>query len=325
MDFKKAFLRGSSWYGNTKDLTLGTFDLGFFVPSWEERCTSITTVTDAVFGQAQMIKFDKSTESYEHSLDEFLHRRSRNVLLQISGSVSDLRPLGERILSSIRQTRTLKGQALSVFVDISCCPRYFLLYVLGACFRTGLCKSVSLFYGEGEYGENGGEFVFTEGDWELVTVPFFEGEVDPGRRMYYLVSVGFEGRKAFRMMSKLEPDRISVLLPYPGFNERYSQQVVDENAALIQEFSVPETQVIRVPAGDALGAWEATSALQTNPDENLSVICLGPKPHSLGIGLAAITNPRVQVLYCKPSMFHKRTVRPTGFAWFYQITDLSAI
>lgn len=213
-------------------------------------------------------------------------------------------------------------------MDITCCPKYYFMALLGALLRDGLVYCIDLAYSEGEYASTEGTaLTFTSGKWDPLVVPGFEGTYSPGNRRFFLLSVGFEGQRVLRLVSRYEPDRISLLMPDPGFNDTYTEEARSANETLVLEYRVPDCQIVKAYAGDAIEAWakiDTTNGIHRPATEDAMYFCLGPKPHALALTLAALTLNWPSLVYCRPTSYVRRDVRSTGSFWVYRVSDISA-
>jgi hypothetical protein len=228
----------------------------------------------------------------------------------------------------IRAAAFEAGRPLRMLVDLSACPRYYAVGLLGAYITQGLVGSLTVFYAEGLYPEpgNGEELVFTGSRWKSVEAPYFPGFWDPRKKTFYLVSVGFEGDKTLRTISRADPDRVSILFPEPGICPEYVEKTQHANADLVRMYRIPENQIVRAHAADAIAAWQALSrAAIERPDENAYFVCCGTKPHSIALGLRAKVLKTPAVLYNLPDEHRVVDIKPSGKFWKYEITDLTTL
>jgi hypothetical protein len=323
--YRDDYLVGTSQKSHAPDddLALGSFDLGIFVSSYEERCTAVARQKSLHLQEARIVRFQDTEERFDQELRAFLGQKADHLGPDVQGMVEDLRGMGGQIHAALTDIYLAKGQPLNVFVDMTCLERYYLLFILGNCLGMGICRRIVFFYSEGRYEKTDGDYIFTQGEYEPVNVPFFEGKHNPGWRRFYLVSAGFEGGRALRFVTKQEPSRISVLMPHPGFHREYSRQTFQKNRSLLEEYRVPLQQIVRAPAGDAIAAWNALAKPCLYKDgENTSFLCFGTKPHTLGLGLRALLHPEVEVLYCRPKGYLRKSVAASDTVWTYEIKDL---
>jgi hypothetical protein len=192
-----------------------------------------------------------------------------------------------------------------------------------------LAEKVTVFYAEGTYKKNreDHEFAFTGGRWRTVPVPYLSGLCDPGKERFYLVSVGFEGSKTMRVVTRADPDRVSVLFPNPGIADEYVKISRDANSALIQSYCIPKEQIIEAEAGDAIAAWKRLA--EVNPDrpqdEGSYYLCCGTKSHAIALALRALALENPAVLYNLPEEHKVHETEAAGTFWKFEITDVSSL
>jgi hypothetical protein len=152
------------------------------------------------------------------------------------------------------------------------------------------------------------------------------GAVNPAKRKAFIVSVGFEGVKTARVLSKEDPDRVSLIYPIPGVRPEYEALSLECNAATAEEYGVRENSILRVHAADAVGVWKAlgTRALDCAEEETY-YLCCGTKPHALGMALRALCLKFPTVLYNVPETHTFVEVNPNGVFWRFDLRDVSAM
>lgn len=187
----------------------------------------------------------------------------------------------------------------------------------------------SFTYAEGIYEKNSEreDYVFTEGGWRIVPILGLEGSHDVGLKKHYLVSVGFEGQKTLRAVNQEDPDRISLLYPSPAFRPEYEGVTIEHNREIIERYAVPNDQIFRARAGDAIEVWKSLTSGDAchSGTDNTFYLCCGTKAHALGMALSAITKRKPSVLYILPDMHSVQKITPSGTYWRYDIFDLSII
>ncbi len=247
----------------------------------------------------------------------------------IRGASEDLNAVWGRLSDQLVSTFRQIGRPLSLLVDLSASPRFYSLGLLAYGIGQGLVRKVTFLYAEATYQDplsGRTSEVFTTGRWETVPIPLLLGECDPEKGRHYMVSVGFEGSKTLRVVTRAEPDHVSVLFPDPGYENEYVATTTRKNSELIEQFSVPESRIVRRSAGDSIAAWEAMG--RNNLDEpekyNNYYICCGTKPHSLALALRAMALGHPTVLYNKPDRHRESIITPSGKYWRFDIVDLSA-
>lgn len=331
--FRQGYLKGTSVKSNyPTQLLRGDYDLILLTSSWDARCVSITQCEELTTTLSLALFFDVRDRNglrdrHDPQIESFCEGRSGEYI-PIKGSSTEVGTFWQKIEQHIRQLRRLKKRSLKVLIDLSACPRYYSLGVLSLCLSERLADSISIFYAEGLYKEDGGHaLVFTGGRWRLVPVPYLSGLCDPGKERFYLISIGFEGTKTLRAIAQADPDRVSLLFPNPGYRPEYVEMTRRSNAELIKEYRIPEEQIVETNAGDAIAACKALDdrSLDRPADENSYYLCCGTKPHSLALALRGLALEYPAVLYNIPDEHVVHETEPSGTFWRFDIWDLSAL
>jgi hypothetical protein len=334
--FRQGFLSGESYQANDPATLLqGEFDLVVLSSSWDRRSVCVAQAKTFYAEHGILLLFSTRDdrglrESHDRILTDYLNDScsERHV---ISGDSADYRRMWPEFENQVISVRTQVGRPLRILVDLSTCPRYFSLGLLARAIRGGIADRVSFFYAEGTYPEEASDEdkheLFTAGGWEAVAIPGLEGEWDPEKRRMYLVSVGFEGSKTLRLISRAEPDRVALLFPDPGVREEYVKRTWENNKPIIDAFRIQSTEIIRAPAGDAIFAWSAIASQSPDNDtqDNVYYVCCGTKSHSLALGLRALALQTPAVLYIAPDRHRVVDTSPLGIYWRFDIADVSSL
>lgn len=334
--FRQRYLFARSEKADDPSVLLsGKFDLAMFAPSWDRRCLAIIKAPDIQIDQCIVLRFSGRDhlglrEIHEIQLIEFLKPRSRNLIC-IDGDAVDLDGVWEAIWSKIKSLFHTFRSDIKTLIDLSTCPRYYSLGTLAGLLRHGIAQEVCVFYAEGKYPLDAHphplDYPFGIGQWRAVAIPFLEGMPDPIKKKYFVVSVGFEGTKTGRVLAREDPDRISILFPDPGSRPGYVEQTLERNRDTIKEYQVPDDQIFKATAGDAIMAWRelARRAPERPEMESSYYLCCGTKPHSLAFALRAICLHHPTVLYNLPEKHNFIDVHASGSYWTFRIQDLSVV
>jgi hypothetical protein len=332
--YSNGFIRGESRSSqDIQAIANGHYDFAVLSSSWDSRCLAVTQASS--FSADLMITLvserkDKRglMERHEDELSGFAKACSSEAV-EVEISSRDVHANWVRIEMAISELRLRKGRPLKGFVDVSACPRFFAVGVMGYCFRRPVAVSMNMFYAEGVYPDRPRDreldIAFTGGEWAAIAIPYCEGMFFPGKERFYLVSVGFEGGKTLRVVSRADPDRVSLLFPDPSSVEEYVQRAWEDNRALIDYYKIPGEQIVRAEAADAIAGWKELSekGLERFDSENCFYLCCGTKPHALSMGLRALVTGHPAVLYVLPDQYLAVDIQPVGTYWRYDIHDIT--
>jgi hypothetical protein len=337
-DFRQKYIHGESQITNDPRESLrGHFDLLVAVPSWDSRCVAIASCSDLTAEECILLLFpgvdpDGHRQRNERDLVAFTKDSCRRIT-RVDGPSLSLDATWAALWNAIRGTSLSVGRPLRIALDLSTFPRFYALGTIAGCLKYGYAASISVLYSEGDYQARTNrrseveapDFPFSSGEWDVIPIPFLEGRRAPGRKKYVLVSAGLEGQKTFRVLSREDPDRISLLFGDPGSKPNYPAFAEEQNRALIETYNVPPTQIVRASAGDAISVWKSLSqsSLERPDTENTFYLSCGTKAHALGMALRAVCLEFPCVLYNVPERHNFIPVKPAGRYWTYLIHDLS--
>ena len=335
--FVDRFLSGAAYrVEDVSDWIAGDFDIGLFASSWDRRCVCIAGAAKFSCSSSLLLLFDARDreglrDMHDPLLVDYLGRHSGETRI-ITGSSIDTESLWQRLQGELLRVIAGHRRPLHLYVDLATVPRFYALGVLAFCIKSGFIKRATIGYAEGRYPEKKADlsvvesFPFTLGRWTTVSVPYLGGRIDPHLRKFFLVSVGFEGGKVLRVVTREDPDRVSLLFPEPGFRAEYETLTGEANRELIERWLIPPEQIVRARAGDAIEAWKVLSAaaVERFGQENVYYLCCGTKPHSLAFALRSFVREEAVVVYNVPEHYNEVDVFPNGVYWRYEITDLSS-
>lgn len=334
-DFSENNLYGISEKLSKKDGIKGHFDLFIFTSSWESRCMEIINYdgVDFDFESAAIISFKLGMEKgylpeYMDKLKSFVNTKGINSdIFFIEHESTELKKITNDIKNIIEKLVKDKNRPLHIGFDITSCPRFFFLYLLGFCLNNRMACKLSFFYSEGIYNIDEKDYVHTTGDWEIIEISGLEAKIyDPADKKMFVVSAGFEGNRFRSLVAKYEPDNLGILLPDPGFNRNYTQKVNNECKPMIDEYNISDDSIVKAPAGDAIAAWKALKTPSLNKDGyHIAYLTFGPKPHALAMGIHGFLNEKISVIYRIPKGYTGLEVKPTEIFWRYEIKNLVCI
>jgi hypothetical protein len=267
-------------------------------------------------------------EFHDDKIKKYLSMNS-NKVTEIKEESTNVTALWTALKAKILDYISLKPTPIKVLIDSSTIPKYFLCAILGLLVKNKIAKEITIIYTEGKYpdGNGNGETMFTGALWNTVSIDALEGEYFGGRQKNYLVSVGFEGDKIMRSVLKADPDKVSILLPNPGFQSDYVKRTLRNNLRLREKYCISKQYMISAHAGDAIQAWKVLNTYAKNDlnSDNLHYLCCGTKPHAIGMALSAISLSSPCLLYNIPDEHKVVNIVSNGNYWKYIFRDITIL
>ncbi len=208
------------------------------------------------------------------------------------------------------------------FLDISAAPIPHFLGVLGQLRRRTFAPRLQVFHPGGHYERNekdeAGAFTFTSGFERHIWVPYMWGSPVPSLPWAYLFLLGFEGNRSHEIYERFEPDHVEALIPRPGYQPDYPRRTERENRRFL---NAARPARFYAHALDVTAAWRKirNHLARVPQDHNVCVVPLGPKPHALAGGLAALQDGRPSVLCTLPRSYWVKDTAPGPQLWTYEV------
>jgi hypothetical protein len=312
------------------DLWTGQYDLLICVSGWDQRAVAITEVATLAADRALLVLFDEKDsqglrDRHDAQLQHFAQRAAASVDV-LTGGATAVQDVWDAILAKVRECYFERGRPITVIFSASASPRYHTLALIGVGVGSGYIRKLRIAYSDGVYPEGSDDMVevaFTGGTAAVLPIPGLEGYTEPEKRRFFLVSLGFEGWRSMRAVTRADPDRVCVLLGDPGSNPEYVARTLRDNAPLFEEFGISPATIIRAPASDAVATWRTLAEQKVErPDlENTSYLCTGTKAHSIGLALRAVQLGSPTVLYSLPEEHRVVPIRIGQLHWRFDISS----
>lgn len=208
--------------------------------------------------------------------------------------------------------------------SLTCIPKSYILVLLGMGFEKGYFAKLDCIYSEGDYAivskqptpslsvgaEHG---PISEGQWDSLSIPFFEADSPiPGSRDL-LVTLGGELGLTVPFIEKYEPIRLGLIGLSGG-------SIGDEDSLKV----LIEPKVIQFKIGvcDTIGvAGRASEFSRQSKEEVVTALAVGSKPHALGLGIASLSDPRMEVVCRVPKRYTMLDIPPSKVVMMYEIED----
>lgn len=328
-----AHLQLSQRSGNARDFVIES-DVMISVSSWERRCTEILNAridtTSAV-----VLRFAEQGNSgrrrlHDDMLTLALDRRTGRFQDLPFLSALDYENWKEVLAQFLIDEYRSHSRRLHISIDSSCCPKSILLFLIAFGIRTGLAYRVTVFYSEGNYTPPEGvvksldRYSFTQGDWRSVLVPYLEGGVSPERKTRLIATTGFEAFQARTFIRSYEADAHQLIVASPGFLSEYDEKARREARSLIKGLDLDRKSVAYCHAGASIDVAKQVLGLLAGSRWYDIGLCLGTKPHAIGVGMAALADPTLTVVCRTPVAYVESETPATGHSWIYEVMDRSA-
>ncbi|TFW12202.1 hypothetical protein EGY25_09165 [Brevundimonas intermedia] len=309
------------------------YDLCIAVCSWETRASAAFEQVGDVQGVWEVWSFasgdaDKA-EAKAACFDRLTSVRNGPLAkIELDGSLKYERNF-ELIEDYFRSRSQAKGGPLDVLLDMTCLPKKYMLFVLGMALRNEFVRAIDFVYSEGRYRAPVTEEVHgpmtwsrSDGDWASVQVPYLEADNFIPDARGLIVSLGAEISASVPFIERYEPLQIA-LVSVKDEASRIDPVAIEAERRLLRELeTLPITTSVDAALEDVLGvARLCRSFCEDQPDMAVTGLAIGSKPHALGLGLAALAAPNLEIVCRLPSRYLSGDVVATGRTFVYAVED----
>ena len=329
-------------YGNSTkiaEINDTDFDIFFYVVGWESRFTEILNHLGSSFMPKNnyVCSFKQGNrKGYDvKKKREFIKDLKKHIgttpeLLEFE--YSDFETFDEQINMIIFSKLDLKKRPLKIGFEISSCPRYHILYILGLCASKNYTAELSFFYSEGKYPDineyDDFDDFFNSYGMKTRIIPYSNSIKKEGKTVF-VFSLGFESNFIIDEITKYEPDFIIFLCANPGYAREYEVKVNDEIKRIVDFCELPDSMYARkdAVAGDAIDAWQQLEERIMVERKYAHIVhyAIGTKPHCLALSLNALVNDNIVVKYRIVKKYKELDVKSNGEFWRYDITNLRVV
>ena len=313
------------------------YDLALLTLSWETRATHAFISHHVRCKKLAPLWFEAPSEHVEQRKKSQFEELSKiyNDVSEIRLSLSTKVEENYRILEEfIKNEYFDAGRPLKVVIDISCIPKHYLLFILGygfvndyfACFdcvySAGIYDLVADDRDENADSSNVHRSLISEGDWTPRQIPFLAAKNVFPKSRDILVSVGGELGLSVPFIERSEPRQLVLVFiaeTAPG-NER--EMLNSERLAYEELISEPNVRREDVSLFDVIGLTTICEQLvMGSAADGVTLMAIGSKSHALALGLAAISNGKIDVVCRIPARYKLIDVPPKGEIYLYEIED----
>lgn len=309
------------------------YDLCIAVASWESRATKAFEVLPAIPSRWEVWVFASADQAHAEAkrhcikrLEELRPEKLQTITFEASLHYERNFQMMEKHLRAAYGER---GRPLDLLLDMSCMPKKYILYMMAMSFSNEYVRSIDFIYSAGSYNpsndrEKSGAMSWSrgEGDWSSVQVPYLEAENFIPDARGLIVSLGAEISASVPFIERYEPIQIA-LFSVDDEPTRINVSAIEKERRLLSELeALPITQSSSAKLEDAVLVASRSQAF-CRERRNMSVtgLAIGSKPHALGLGIAAMGVPNLEIVCRLPSMYAPGDVVPTGEVFLYSVED----
>lgn len=304
--------------------------------SWETRCPTALSRLKSVGPELILFKFTSRSDEIEAAkssqLEIFLALQPDLTIKDLDASTE-----AEKNFKAIRAwLQDLYAKAehpLSILLDITCIPKTYVLYLIGLGFSDELVARLDCLYTPGRYDLvsggaatppvlTGPRSLLSEGEWHSRQIPYLEASEYIANDADLLVTLGGELGLSVPFIERFEPRRLGLICIEETSPSRDIPMLQSERMAYDALLREPNASQKDIKLCDAVGAARhAISFLGNSAARGATMMAIGSKPHAIGIALAALSDPRVEVVCRTPASYRAVDVHPSAGPMFYEIED----
>jgi hypothetical protein len=313
-----------------------SYDLVVAGLSWEARGPTALANLNGLEAPLTLLKFKSRSEDVEKAkaaqLEVFRTLRADLRLKELEASTD-----AEKNFASIKvwlqdlYART--GRPLSILLDITCIPKTYVLYLIGLGFSDELVARMDCVYTPGHYDLVSGDAgklpaltgprsLLSEGEWHSRQIPYLEASEYIANDADLLVTLGGELGLSLPFIERFEPRRLGLIFIEETSPSRDTPMLGSERMAYEELLREPNAMQVDIKLCDAVGvARHAVTFMESTIARGTTMMAIGSKPHAIGIALAALANPRVEVVCRTPTSYRAVDVQSLGDTMLYEIED----
>ncbi len=304
--------------------------------SWESRGPTALARLSAVGAPLTLLKFKSRSEEVEAAkvaqLESFRALQSDLDLKELEAS-TDAALNFASIKAWLQDLYAKAERPLSILIDITCIPKTYVLYLIGLGFSDELIARLDCLYTPGKYdlvsdgvgsppALTGPRSLLSEGEWHSRQIPYLEASEYIANDADLLVTLGGEIGLSLPFIERFEPRRLGLICIEETSPSRNDPMLGSERMAFEELLSEPNATQIDIKLCDAVGvARHASSFVESSIARGTTMMAIGSKPHAIGIALAALANPRVEVVCRTPTSYRAVDVQPSADPMLYEIED----
>lgn len=309
-----------------------TYGIGIFYNSSESRALAYKSLLQPhSISRAFLVEFDGGANE-----NKILNlSKNRNALREIAEELEvlkfdsifcyqqNLNRIAYEIKSSL-----LKIADKSILIDATGAPLIYSVALLKYIFRLFPIPDISIINASGIYASRGEE-QFSEGEQFDMYIPGFYGSPDHSLPRHYVFLLGYDGERSLNIYIDNLPEKVSVIIPSPGYDIGNDQSTIRNNRDFLREIGLSNSElegnnkirgVYRIDISDVAAVMKRIETIYKRDKGKFEIrlVPLGPKPHAIGAALAAIYN-NISIMYQVPKKYYMSEVPVGDKVWMYDL------
>ena len=312
------------------------YDLFLCALSWETRGTSFVEGFGSELPPVSILRFASSDPEIgalkvaKLAAIEKCCQIAGIIDLQISTSLQENYKIIETVL---RDHASELKRPLRVLIDISCIPKAYVMFLVGAGFSRDYLAVMDCVYVAGAYDHTaveppkigattGNRTLVSVGDWRPELIPYLTAaDLMPARRDL-LVTMGGELGMARSFMDRIEPERTMLVFIAEDAPGTEREMVPSEKIAFKHLVGDSQSEQHNISLGDVIGvAEQAITFIRESSCGGVSGMALGAKSHALALAIASLAESRLEVIVRVPASYKGLDVLPSGPTHLFELTD----
>lgn len=295
-------------------------DLFVCSASFEERCVSIAKSLSGRIRQAVIVRnreFVSTSDQYFQTLQALFGGQAIEALVSSVSPMVTADVLAKEVVSRVT------GRLANIFVDITTFTHEHLLILMALVKKHGLRGRFTFGYtGAAEYSTNTDEenVWLSRGVRQVRSILGYPGNLAPSKRLHLIVLMGFESERARLLIEIMEPSKISLGVGDPAKsvsqhhfarNERFLSRL----GSFLETQTLIQTEITRFSFScvDPFEARDVVLRESSRFSDFNSVVCpMNTKISTVGVGLAALASPRLQIVYASPEEYNEEGYSSPG-------------
>ena len=220
----------------------------------------------------------------------------------------------------------------NIFIDITGVPLIYSVALTKFIFRMFPAPKVTLLNVSGRYSLRGEE-QFSEGEQYDMYIPGYYGAPDHSLPQHYIFLLGYDGERSLNIYRDNLPEKISVIIPSPGYDVGNDKNTIKNNREFLMETgfyfkngALPKKYsrnryIYYIDVCDVSAVQEQIEKIYDEDKGKFEIrlVPLGPKPQAIGAALAAVFNNDISIMYQVPRKYYMSEIPAGDKMWVYDL------